>query len=481
MTPSFRHRAVLLTLFAFLAMGRTLSHAEEPSSNGTSTAIVGELPAPPPSEMDLPKWLLRAEDFYAKALKFQEAGKKEEATQLFKKAMKELSKSDLGGASFYQLKDEFDALFAKIEENLAMGVAETDTLEVSESELQNISSTAPVQGSPSVKKYSIPILPDDPLVQKYIAVYTGSRRKEMENALRRMGRYKDMIQKILAEQRLPPELLYLPIIESEFSNNNVSHAGAVGLWQFMSATGRAFNLKINYWIDERRDPEKATISAAKYLKQLYQWFDDWHLALAAYNRGEYGIQRDMEFSRSPGFSHLAERQALPNETAKYIPKFMAAVLIADNPAFYGFNVTPDTPTAPTDVLALPRAVDLKIAAECAGITEDELKEMNPALRVWCTPKNMENFQLKIPNGLHDRFAASLSQVKDWTPSTGYVKYRVQRGDWLERIAKKFRTSVKAIKADNHVKNDRALRPGQVLMIRPGTKWRGEEESKKKKK
>lgn len=417
-----------------------------------------------------PKWLVQAEQRYDEGVKALEANDPDLAGKKFKAALKILSQKP-GVAEAAGLKDEIGALFAKLEENFLEEKTPPGApgMQVSEQELEQ----APPAVTPDVpaKALTIPVDPEHPLVKKYIAIYTGSRRREMESALERLSVYRDMFSKQLQDAGLPRELIYLPVVESECKNTATSRAGAVGLWQIMSATGRRYGLKINYWIDERRDPEKATRAAVRYLKELHDWFDDWHLALAAYNRGEYGIERDMKFTRSVDFSNLSKRRALPDETEQYVPKFMACVILGENATSYGYNV--ETRRAPeTDVVKLDKPLDLKVAADCAGSTENELQELNPTLRLWCTPKTADSFELRIPAGTKEKFQTALARVKDWTPSSGEVKYRVKKGDVLGNIAKRYKTTVKALQRDNRIRDPRFLRPGQTLVIRPGRRYQG---------
>jgi membrane-bound lytic murein transglycosylase D len=292
------------------------------------------------------------------------------------------------------------------------------------------------------------------------------RPKSVEEALARSGRYRKMILKHLRRAKLPEELFWLVMTESEFKQKAISRSGAGGLWQFMPFTGRKYGLEVSYWVDERYDPEKATKAAVQYLTELYQWFGDWHLAMAAYNRGENGIGRDLKFSRSTDFSGLSKRGALPGETHNYVPKFMACVLIGENPERYGLKVEYEKPEA-YDVVPIPKPLDLKIAAKAAGITERDLRRMNPELRAWCTPKNRKSYPLRVPAGIKDSFLERLSKVKDWNPGPQLVTYKVRRGDFLGKIARRYRTSVKAIMRLNGIRNPKRLRIGQKLKIRPG--------------
>ena len=200
----------------------------------------------------------------------------------------------------------------------------------------------------------------------------------------------------------------MPVVESLYNNKVVSKAGAVGIWQIMAHRGRALGLKINYWIDERRDPEKATKAACLYLKQLYLMFNNWHLALAAYNRGEYGLIRDMRFSNASNISEMSDRNAIPKETQKYVPQFIAAVKIAVDPQKYVFDKLNILESLRYDTIKTDKVIDLKIAAKCAETTLEEIKRLNPALNAWCTPQGYPSFELKIPYGTKTKFLENIA-------------------------------------------------------------------------
>ena len=233
---------------------------------------------------------------------------------------------------------------------------------------------------------------DEEELEKWIKVYTtGQGKQRVKLALERSGKYSQMIKEVLKEYELPQELQYLPLIESLFNNNTVSRAKAVGLWQIMAHRGRALGLQINYWIDERKDPVKATRAAAKYLKQLYAMFNDWHLALAAYNRGEYGILRDLKFSNAPSTLEMSKRKAIPKETQNYVPQFIVAVKIAQNPQEYGFEDINYKEPDEYDIVLINKVIDLKVIAKCAETTVDVIKELNPA-----TQGQIKSFYFTIP-------------------------------------------------------------------------------------
>jgi membrane-bound lytic murein transglycosylase D len=313
---------------------------------------------------------------------------------------------------------------------------------------------------------------DQEILDSWMKKYTtGKSAQGIRLALERSGRYKDMIVSVLREYNLPEDLQYLPIIESLFNNNVVSKAKAVGMWQIMAHRGQALGLQINYWVDERRDPVKSTRAAAKYLRELFVLLNDWHLALSAYNRGEYGLIRDMKFSNSSSVLEMKERNAIPRETQNYVPQFIASVKIAKNPEEYGFTNLNYMEPLNYDTVVIDKVIDLKIVAKCADTTVEIIKELNPSILAWCTPHGYKNFELHLPAGTKDLFLENISKEKDLNPDPGFIKYKVKRGDYLEKIAKEFRTTTKAIKEDNpKLKKQKYLQPKQVLIIRPGRKY-----------
>lgn len=425
-----------------------------------SLCLYGTSPGPPgdPASADqiseedrrrMIGFLSQSEQYYTMGIDSYDRGESEEARKYFKKALKILASSHIDHNLFYGLSDYFDRIYRELNNRLTL-------LEASP--------------FPHSSILPVPIEHNNPTVQKYLTAFSRApMRSSIIRAFERMGLYKDMVSEILDEYGLPQELIYLPIVESRYAIHDVSWAGAVGLWQFMKHTGRGYGMRVNFWIDERRDPEKSTRAAARYLRNLYFWFNDWHLALAAYNRGEHGIERDLAFSKTTNFNHLAQRNAIPNETEKYVPQLMAIVIIARNPEKYGLEFEYHEPLS-YDVYETDVMIDLEVAARCAGITVKELKKLNPAITAWCTPKNYPDFQLKIPHGSKVRFLEELALVDNLCPAREFIRYKVKKGDVLGRIAQKYRTSVRAIMRDNKIKNPRLLMPGKRLVIKPGKKY-----------
>lgn len=433
------------------------------------TQSVKSSPSPIKEEVEsLKQTIKETENLYNQAVIAYEEGNVALAENLYHQALKKLAKSNLDAVLNYQLKEEYDNLFGKLDVLLEEMERNSESiLEVSKEELKETENLGPEQIKGS---YTITIDTENDLVKKYIRLYSeGERRKAIAEALERSGRYREMIIGALEEYGLPRELVYLPIVESLYKVNAYSRARAVGLWQLMETPARKLGLVINYWIDERRDPEKSTHAALKFLKDLHTWFNDWHLALAAYNRGQVGIGNDLKFSKSVDFSQLVEREALPRETENFVPKFMACVIIGENYQDYGFSLDFHEPSS-YDEIILDRVIDLEVIAKCAGATEAEIKELNPALRAWCTPKNYPNFRLRLPPGTKERFLTNVAEVKDLTPGRGLIRYKVKKGDILGKIAGTYYTTVYAIKRDNEIRNINKIRIGQILIIRPGRKY-----------
>jgi soluble lytic murein transglycosylase-like protein len=433
-----------------------------------------------------PAWLIRAERAFEEAVLAETAGQTRAARKKYGKALKIIA-DNAADALVLALRPDIGA-FINAAANMTLprsdsGSAVTEILPPAEPwDLQTAQKGGPpateahIRGAHpphvSTRSYSIAIDAEDPVVQRYVALYSGPWRERTQAAFDRMGRYLELVSTAIEEEKLPRELIYLPVVESEYQTFAVSRAGAEGMWQFMRGTAKYAGLKVNYWVDERRDPEKATRAALKTLKSLYDWFDDWHLALAAYNRGIYGIQRDLEFTRSADFALLAKRQGIPEETEQYIPKLMAVVIVGDNAEAYGLRPPRPSRLPPPDSVVLERPLDLKVAAACAGVTESVIRDLNPSLRLWVTP-NDSSFTLRIPAGSKARFLSELGKVKEWTPSPGFVRYTVQKGDILGRIATRYRTTSSAIQRENKLPNSNRLRPGQTLIIRPGRGFKGE--------
>ena len=254
-----------------------------------------------------------------------------------------------------------------------------------------------------------------PRVERFVARFQAAGRGSLRSALSRSGRYVPHMSRILRKQGLPQELAYLPLIESGFRPYAVSPAGAVGPWQFIAGTGRRYGLRIDRYVDERRDPVKSTRAAAEYLKDLYAMFGNWHLALAAYNTGEQTIARILESGRAEDFWEMRRRGYLCAETADYVPQFLAALHIAETPAAYGFEAPTEQPLE-YELVRLKGSLSLATVARLSGTPTRMIKELNPALHRGVVPPH--GYAVRLPKGTKAAFEvayASLSRTAQSQP------------------------------------------------------------------
>jgi membrane-bound lytic murein transglycosylase D len=291
----------------------------------------------------------------------------------------------------------------------------------------------------------------------WIDYYTGPGRARFERAVRRMQRYSPTVSSILEEMDLPPELICVALIESGFAMKAVSRARAVGPWQFIRGTGKIYGLRINWWYDERRNIVASTYAAGNYFKDLYSIWEDWYLALAAYNCGEYRVARAVSRHRTENFWHLR----LPKQTQRYVPKFLAALYILRDPDKYGITV-PDVEPFEFDQVSITDATDLSTIARCAGTSLATLREMNPECLRWTTPPKTE-IMLKVPKGSGEQCAANLAKIPPEERVT-WTRHRVKRGETLSVIARKYGVSVSSMKQLNNIRNAHRIREGQMLIV-----------------
>ncbi len=277
-----------------------------------------------------------------------------------------------------------------------------------------------------------------------------------------MGRFQPMIERILTEEGVPLDLIYLSQAESAFEPRAVSRAKAKGMWQFISSRGKEYGLRQTWWIDERNDPEKSTRAAARHLKDLFQEFGDWYLAMAAYNSGPVRVQRAMEKTGADNFWTLAERRALPKETINYVPNILALTIIGKNPEKYGFNVRPEAPLE-IERVQVSKATDLRVIAEAINLPVEELRGLNTHVLRWTTPPEDLDFQLVLPKGYADKFNEQVSSL----PESKRVLFRehvVKKGDTLGLIARKYGTSVSQLVQANDLGKTPVLKVGRSLII-----------------
>ena len=360
-----------------------------------------------------------------------------------------------------------------------LDVGGQDTLETADTQMVELATgdmvtavtvdTAAFTAPPTDSLTEQPTLPPIPLlvntqVEQVISYYCRKGRKVVQRWLDRSSEMIPRLLPILREEGMPDELVYLAMIESGFNPQAYSRARASGVWQFIPGTGRRYGLRNDWWYDERRDPELATRAAAAYLRELYNMFGDWYLAMAAYNCGERKVAKHVA---KYGNDFWALKR-LPRQTKNYVPAYLAARIIATDPGRYGFYKGEDVASTPTETVYIKGSVDLNALAEAAGTTGEELRKLNPALLRWCTPPEQDSLALHLPAGaISGGFWDKFAQIPEEKRSN-LTWHRVRSGETLSTIARKYGVTVAMI-ADhpqNGIRNVHRLRVGQMLAI-PG--------------
>lgn len=328
---------------------------------------------------------------------------------------------------------------------------------------QDLQTDPALEGEPEKRHldYDVPIVINES-VESYLTYFSTKIHVRFDVWLERSGRYLPMMRKIFKDEGLPQDLVYISLIESGFNPYAYSRARAVGAWQFIRSTGRMYGLKVNSWVDERRDPEKATRAAARHLKDLYNSLGSWPLAMAAYNAGEGKITRALRLSKSKTYWEIRNTRYIRKETKGYVPKYMAATIIAKNPDRYGFTLNYQEAMA-YDLVTVQGSADLRVMAKAAGISFKELKNLNPELRTVLTPVYKKSYALKLPIGKAESFTIAYAKIPDHKKVIG-SRYKIRKGDTLSEVAQKFGTSVTLLREVNRLPRRHLLQIGKTLFI-----------------
>lgn len=340
-----------------------------------------------------------------------------------------------------------------------------------------IQATEPIKGDLSDTGSDLDALPLEvnKAVLQWIDYFQGRGRPHMERYLQRSTRYMPIMKKILREQGLPEDLIYIALIESGFSSSAKSSAKAVGYWQFIRPTGKHYGLKIDNYVDERRDFVKSTVAAADYFKGLYNLFGAWYLAIASYNVGENRVKNLVIKNRTRDFWKLARENKLPDETQNYVPKFLAARLIAKEPEKYGFTDIEYMPPLEFSEVSFSTSIDLRKLARNMGLEYDDIRDLNPAYKKGvafinksksATPSRLI---LRVPAGQDGKAiaAADAAAAQDrnaYVADEDYGYYRIRRGDTIASIASKFGTSQRNIRSLNGISSGAKLVAGRRLRV-----------------
>lgn len=438
-------------------------------------------PAPPPDKVA---------DLIAKVEKLYQAGQQEYtnghndlAKQSFTDAFNLLQGSPSDVRSDARFKHELDRVLDGMN-NLELTALQQDP------NAQQKSEPAPIDEANEVSNYPVdpslkakaaaevkathsdlPLMMTDQ-VASYINYFSNRGRGTLEHGLERSGRYREMIQRVFKEEGVPQDLIYLAQAESGFHPYAVSRVGARGIWQFMASRARAYDLHHDAWVDDRQDPEKSTRAAARHLKDLYNQFGDWYLAMAAYNSGPGTVQSAVKRTGYADFWELYRRDVLPRETRNYVPIIIAETIMAKNPEQYGLeSVTPD-PEISYDSVKINYQVDLRLVAECVGASAEDLQDLNPSLLRMVTPKS--GFELHLPVGTTQEYQTAIASIPP-DMRVWWRLHQVQPGDSLMAMARKYHTTVHAITQVNQLDADAQPDPGAKLIIpvAPGRRMPGD--------
>ncbi len=414
-----------------------------------------------------------AEVLYNAGMKEYQAGNMDNARQDFDKALSILLESNYRIAEDERLSNEFDKLVENIHQvevaTLERGDVLTDKKYVPApiDSLSNL--TFPVD--PNVKQRvpeqltsvhsDLPLVSND-LVDGVITYFQGRGHGYMEKVLANVGLYQPIISDALRKEGLPQDLIYLAGAESTYNPVAVSRARCVGIWQFALGTGMLYGLKKNRWVDERSDPVRSTQAAAEHLRDLFQTFGDWYLAMAAYDSGALTVQRAIERTGYADFWKLRELHALPVETQNYVPIFLATAIVAKNPKAYGFDVQPLSPSA-TDQVSVSTPTDLRLIAQLIDHPVDELIKLNPSLLRWTTPGNDPNFVLNLPAGTGETFQKAIASIPE-DKRIWWRVHTVSEGETVSSLAKKYRVTQTALLRANDLEADDDVPEGTRLVV-----------------
>ncbi len=414
-----------------------------------------------------------AEVLYAAGMKEYQASNMDNARQDFDRALSILLQSKFSVASDARLSAEFDKLVENIHSLEVATLERGDALSDQKYEPAPIESFSDLTFSvdPRVKERvqeqlhsvhsDLPLVSND-YVDGVITYFQGRGHGFIEKVLSNVGLYQPMISEALRKEGLPQDLIYLAGAESTFNPFALSRAGAKGIWQLMLSRAREYGLKKSRWVDEREDPVKSTQAASKHLRDLFQEFGDWYLAMAAYNCGPITVQKAIERTGYADYWQLLRLHALPRETENYVPIILATALIAKTPQAYGFDVHPQPPIT-TDQVGVTTPTDLRLVAQLIDHPVEDLIRLNPSLLRWTTPANNPDFVLNLPAGTAQTYNQAIASI----PPDRRIWWRVHTvgdGETLASIAKEYRITRTALVHANQLDPDDPLTQGARLVL-----------------
>ncbi len=443
------------------------------------TPLLGTFSHPFPDAIDI--LIAQADLLYSAGLADYRSGDLEKAREEFDQAISSLLESKFDIQADERLSAEFDKLVEDIHSVEMAALERGDTLAIQHYEPAPIESLAgltfPVDPNVKVRVQKelqsvhseLPLVSND-LVAGVISYFQSNRRGQgfIRRVLQRVGLYRGIISEELQKEGLPQELIYVAAAESGFNPFALSRAGAKGIWQLMLGRALEYGLRKDRWVDEREDPWKSTTAAIRHLKDLYHMFGDWALAMAAYNCGPGNVQKAIEKTGYADFWTLRQLGALPKQTENYVPIIMATALIAKAPQEFGFDVEPDPPLA-TDPVVVGVPTDLRLIAQLIDRPIEELIQLNPSLLRWTTPANGPEFVLNLPAGSKEKYEQAIASIPP-AKRVWWRAHKVEAGETLASIAKKYRVSPVAVAEVNQIERSTSLELGSrlVLPLAPGS-------------
>ena len=416
------------------------------------------------------------EDAYQVGLEAYQAGRFQEAKEGFDRAVDLVLSSGLDLDQYPGLRAAFDDMVADISDldaDLYRQDAPPDNGENASplDSLKDITTfLSPEEAEKEREKiqkvvgaisYDIPITLN-PKVLGFIEAFQTRIRREFEAGLKRSGGFLPMIKAIFREEGLPEDLAYMAHQESAFKSSAYSRARAKGMWQFMSFTGKKYGLRIDPWVDERSDFEKATRAAARYLKDLHERYDDWYLAMAAYNAGEGKIDRAIARARTRDFWALCKTRYIRAETKSYVPAILASILIDKSPEDYGFDVDLDPPLQ-WERVDIDQPTDLQVIAAGAAAELEAIRFLNPELRGLVTPPNVGSYSARVPVGAKSQCLTHLSTVPA-EKRVSWTVHEVKNGETFTTVARRYKVPVRALVDANPRYAGKRLRRGWTLNV-----------------
>ena len=412
--------------------------------------------------------LEQARQHYLSATRAEENGDSLRAAQQFEQSIQILN--DLSYYPEIENNQDFNDLSKTVIEDYEKYIRKTGILESTSSVFalreklnilsEQLDTATALQQKRVISGTTIPLVING-LVEQHIQFFTNRGRVHMEHWLERSGKYFPMMKRIMREEEVPEEIVYLAMVESGLNPAARSWARAVGMWQFMRGTGSLYGLKGNFWYDDRRDVEKATRAAARHLKDLYEDFEDWYLVMAAYNSGPGNVYRAMRRSGSNDFWEM--RRHLPRETRSYVPSYIAVAIIGMNPQEYGFDIKP-ADSLEYEYVTVDDCVDLEVLADCAGTDVETLHELNPGLIHRCTPPTSGGFQLRVPKSTDKEIFKNKYAALPESKKMYWLTHVVRRGETIQGVARRYGVSQQVLADANGVTTRSRLKRGSRLMI-----------------